>query len=57
MRIKTELLIISAVFNVELDEIDYKILDILTGDTRTPFTEVGRDLGISDATSQIRVNR
>jgi Lrp/AsnC family transcriptional regulator for asnA, asnC and gidA len=45
------------VFNVELDEIDYKILEILRRDARTPFTEVGRDLGISDATVHVRVNK
>jgi Lrp/AsnC family transcriptional regulator for asnA, asnC and gidA len=45
------------VFGVELDEIDYKILEILRRDARTPFTEVGRDLGISDATVHVRVNK
>jgi len=42
---------------VELDEIDYKILDTLRRDARTPFTEIGRDLGISDATVHVRVNK
>jgi len=42
---------------VELDEIDYKILDTLRRDARTPFTEVGRDLGISDATVHVRVKK
>ena len=41
---------------MELDETDYKILDVLRRDARTPFTEVGRDLGISDATVHVRVN-
>jgi Lrp/AsnC family transcriptional regulator for asnA, asnC and gidA len=45
------------VFGVELDEIDYKILDTLRRDARTPFTEIGRDLGISDATVHVRVNK
>jgi len=45
------------VFDVELDEIDYKILDTLRRDARTPFTEIGRDLGISDATVHVRVNK
>jgi len=45
------------VFGVELDEIDYKILDTLRRDARTPFTEVGRDLGISDATVHVRVKK
>ena len=42
---------------MELDEIDYKILETLRRDARTPFTEVGRDLGISDATVHFRVNK
>jgi len=42
---------------VKLDEIDYKILEILRKDARTPFTEVGRDLGVSDATVHVRVNK
>jgi Lrp/AsnC family transcriptional regulator for asnA, asnC and gidA len=45
------------VFSVELDKIDYKILDTLRRDARTPFTEIGRDLGISDATVHVRVNK
>jgi len=42
---------------VKLDEIDHKILEILKSDARTPFTEIGRDLGISDATVHVRVKR
>ncbi len=42
---------------VELDELDYKILEILREDARTPFTEIGRDLGVSDATVHVRVNK
>jgi len=42
---------------VELDEVDYKILETLRRDARTPFTEVGRNLGISDATVHVRVNK
>jgi len=45
------------VFDVELDEIDYKILETLRRDARTPFTEVGRNLGISDATVHVRVKK
>jgi Lrp/AsnC family transcriptional regulator for asnA, asnC and gidA len=45
------------VYDLELDEIDYKILETLWRDARTPFTEIGRDLGISDATVHIRVNK
>jgi Lrp/AsnC family transcriptional regulator for asnA, asnC and gidA len=46
-----------AVFDLELDEIDYKILETLWRDARTPFTEVGRELAISDATVHVRVNK
>jgi Lrp/AsnC family transcriptional regulator for asnA, asnC and gidA len=46
-----------SVFDLELDEIDYKILETLWRDARTPFTEIGRDLGISDATVHVRVNK
>ena len=42
---------------MELDNIDHKILEILRRDARTPFTEVGRDLEISDATVHVRVNK
>jgi Lrp/AsnC family transcriptional regulator for asnA, asnC and gidA len=44
-------------YGMELDETDYKILEILRTDARTPFTEVGRGLGISDATVHVRVKR
>lgn len=40
-----------------LDEIDRKIIKILQQDARTPFTEVGRELEISDATVHVRVKR
>jgi len=42
---------------VKLDEIDYRILGALRADARTPFTEIGRALGISDATVHVRVKR
>jgi len=45
------------VFGLELDETDYKILEILRRDARTPFTDVGRDLAISDATVHVRVKK
>lgn len=41
----------------KLDETDRGILEILRRDARTPFTEVGRELGISDATVHVRVKR
>ena len=46
-----------AVLAVELDELDHKILEILREDARTPFTEIGRNLGVSDATVHVRVNK
>ena len=46
-----------AVLAVELDQLDYKILEILREDARRPFTEVGRELGVSDATVHVRVKR
>lgn len=42
---------------MSIDETDYKILEILRRDARIPFTEVGRELGISDATVHVRVKR
>ena len=40
-----------------MDALNYSILEILKKDSRTPFTEVGKDLGVSDATVHVRVNR
>jgi len=42
---------------VKLDDIDHKILETLRADARTPFTEIGRVLGISDATVHVRVKK
>jgi len=42
---------------VSIDDTDNKILEILRRDARIPFTEVGRELGISDATVHVRVKR
>jgi len=41
----------------KLDEIDRRILEILKRDARTPFTDIGRELAISDATVHVRVKR
>jgi len=38
-----------------MDEIDRKILDILEDDARTPFVEIGKNVGISEATVRNRV--
>ncbi|NIR86183.1 Lrp/AsnC family transcriptional regulator [Candidatus Bathyarchaeota archaeon] len=40
-----------------LDGIDRKIIDALQNDARTPFTEIGVELGISDATVHFRVKK
>lgn len=46
-----------AVLAMELDELDHKILEILRKDARTPFTEIGRELEVSDATVHVRVSK
>jgi Lrp/AsnC family transcriptional regulator, regulator for asnA, asnC and gidA len=40
-----------------LDEISLKIIDILSRDSSTPFVEIARKIGISDATVHMRVRR
>lgn len=42
---------------LNLDETDVKILEILRTDARTPFTDIGKSLGVSDATVHVRVKR
>lgn len=42
---------------IELDEIDRKIIEILKKDARKPFTNIGKDLGISDATVHVRIKK
>jgi len=42
---------------MELDEVDHKILEILRRHARTPFTDIGRELAVSDATVHVRVKR
>lgn len=42
---------------MNLDETDVKILEILRTDARTPFTDIGKSLGVSDATVHVRVKR
>lgn len=41
----------------KLDEVDRKIIKALQSDARTPFTEIGKELGISDATIHFRVRK
>ena len=40
-----------------LDEVDLKILDIITQNARTPFKDVAKEVGISRAAVHQRVNR
>ena len=42
---------------MSLDRTDRKIIEILRKDARTPFTEVGRELNISDATVHVRIKK
>jgi len=41
----------------KLDEIDKKIIEALKKDARTPFTEIGKSLGLSDASIHFRVDK
>jgi Lrp/AsnC family transcriptional regulator for asnA, asnC and gidA len=41
----------------KLDDIDLKIIDILGRDSSTPFVEIAKQIGISDATIHVRVRR
>ena len=40
-----------------LDDINLKIIDILGRDSSTPFVEIAKQIGISDATVHLRVRR
>lgn len=40
-----------------MDEVDQKIIRVLRRDARTPFTTIGKELGISDATIHFRVKK
>ena len=40
-----------------LDDINLKIIDILGNDSSTPFVEIAKQIGISDATVHLRVRR
>ena len=40
-----------------LDDVNLKIMDILSRDSSTPFVEIAKQIGISDATVHIRVRR
>lgn len=45
------------VLSLKLDRVDRRIIEALQRDARTPFTEVGRELGVSDATVHVRVKK
>ena len=42
---------------LKLDDIDHKILDILIENTRTPFTDIAKQLVVSAGTVHIRVKK
>lgn len=44
-------------FKLELDEVDYGILDKLRKDGRIPFTDIAKALDVSDATVHVRVKK
>ena len=45
-------------FNADLlDDVNLKIMDILSRDSSTPFVEIAKQIGISDATVHLRVRR
>jgi len=41
----------------KLDRIDRRIIKALQNDARTPLTEIGTKLGVSDATVHVRVKK
>ena len=41
----------------ELDEIDYRILDLLMQDAKTPYTEIARQIHVSGGTVHVRMAR
>ncbi|HDN62448.1 Lrp/AsnC family transcriptional regulator [Candidatus Bathyarchaeota archaeon] len=46
-----------AVPRKKIDEIDRKIIEALKKNARTPFTEIGKSLGLSDASIHFRVSK
>lgn len=43
--------------NVQLDELDYQILDILIKESRTPFLEIARQCHVSGGTVHVRMKK
>jgi DNA-binding Lrp family transcriptional regulator len=46
-----------SITNSVLDDVNLKIIDILGKDSSTPFVEIAKQLGVSDATVHLRVRR
>ena len=42
---------------MKLDEVDFKIIEFLKKDARTPFTEIGEALGLADSTVHLRAKK
>ncbi|MGB3457944.1 MAG: winged helix-turn-helix transcriptional regulator, partial [Halobacteriota archaeon] len=42
---------------IELDEIDKKIIEMLQEDSRKTFVEIAKELGVSDPTIHVRVKK
>ena len=49
----------SGIHNIDglLDDVNLRIIDILSKDSSIPFVEVAKQIGISDATVHIRVKK
>ena len=45
------------IHNLQLDDIDKKILDVLVENTRMPFTEIAQRMGVSAGTIHVRVKK
>ena len=43
--------------NGVLDNVNLQILDILVKDSSTPFVQIAKQIGISDATVHVRVKK
>jgi Lrp/AsnC family transcriptional regulator, regulator for asnA, asnC and gidA len=43
--------------NILLDDVNLQIIDILAKDSSTPFVEIAKQIGISDATVHLRARR
>lgn len=43
--------------NIEVDEIDLKILGLLMSDAKMPYTEVGKRINVSGGTVHVRMNK